>query len=92
MDAIIARGDEPFDAAFMQATFDAYWAYAQFVTDWTNALLRPPPPHVLNLMGAAQAFPALARRIANGFNQPTDLFPWFAVPEEAERYLKQLAA
>ncbi len=92
MDAIIARGDRPFDAAFMQATFDAYWAYAQFVTGWTNALLQPPPPHVLNLMGAAQAFPALARRIANGFNQPTDLFPWFAVPDEAERYLKQLAA
>jgi flavin-dependent dehydrogenase len=92
MDAIIARGDKPFDAAFMQATFDAYWTYAQFVTGWTNALLQPPPPHVLNLMGAAQAFPALARRIANGFDQPTDLFPWFAVPEEAERYLKQLAA
>jgi hypothetical protein len=92
MDAIITRGDKPFDAAFMQATFDAYWAYAQFVTGWTNALLQPPPPHVLNLMGAAQAFPALARRIANGFDQPTDLFPWFAVPEEAERYLKQLAA
>jgi hypothetical protein len=92
MDAIITRGDKPFDAAFMQATFDAYWAYAQFVTGWTNALLQPPPAHVLNLMGAAQAFPALARRIANGFDQPTDLFPWFAVPEEAERYLKQLAA
>ncbi len=92
MDAIIARGDKPFDAAFMQATFDAYWAYAQFVTGWTNALLQPPPPHVLNLMGAAQAFPALARRIANGFDEPRDLFPWFAVPEEAERYLKQLAA
>jgi hypothetical protein len=91
MDAIIARGDKPFDAAFMQATFDAYWAYAQFVTGWTNALLQPPPPHVLNLMGAAQAFPALARRIANGFDEPRDLFPWFAVPEEAERYLKQLA-
>ena len=92
MDAIIARGDKPFDAAFMQATFDAYWAYAQFVTGWTNALLQPPPPHVLNLMGAAQAFPVLARRIANGFDEPRDLFPWFAVPEEAERYLKQLAA
>jgi hypothetical protein len=47
---------------------------------------------VLNLMGAAQGFPVLAKRIANGFNQPLDFFPWFAVPEEAERYLKQLAA
>jgi flavin-dependent dehydrogenase len=92
LDAIIAHGDRPFDQAFMQATFDAYWSYAQYVTGWTNALLQPPPPHVLHLMGAAQGMPALARRIANGFNEPKDLFPWFAVPEEAEKYLQQLAA
>jgi Styrene monooxygenase A putative substrate binding domain len=91
LDAILAHGGKPFDAAFMQATFDAYWAYAQYVTGWTNALLQPPPPHVLNLMGAAQGFPVLAKRIANGFNQPLDFFPWFAVPEEADRYLKELA-
>jgi len=92
LDAILAHGDRPFDPAFMQATFDAYWAYAQFVVGWTNALLQPPPPHVLQIMGAAQAFPTLARRIANGFDEPRDLFPWFAVPEEADRYLGQLAA
>jgi len=42
--------------------------------------------------GLAQAFPVLARRIANGFTTRFDFFPWFAVPEEAELYLKQLAA
>jgi hypothetical protein len=92
MDAIIAHGDRPFDEKFMQATFDQYWDYAQFVTGWTNALLQPPPPHVLNIMGSAQAFPVLAKRIANGFDNPRDLFPWFAVPAEADRYLQQLAA
>jgi hypothetical protein len=92
MDAIVAHGDRPFDAAFMQATFDRYWEYAQYVTGWTNALLQPPPPHVLNIMGSAQAYPALAKRIANGFDNPVDFFPWFAVPEEAEKYLQQLAA
>lgn len=92
MDAILARGDQDFDEAWMQATFDAYWDYAQWVTGWTNAVLAPPPPHVLQIMGAAQQFPTLATRIANGFNDPTDFFPWFAVPEEADAYLKQLAA
>jgi hypothetical protein len=92
LDAIRKRGAAPFDAAWMQATFGAYWAYAQYVTGWTNALLQPPPPHVLKLMGSAQAYPALARRIANGFDNPLDFFPWFAVPEEAEKYLQQLAA
>lgn len=92
MDAILSHGKQPFDAAFMQATFDSYWAYAQFVVGWTNALLAPPPPHVLQIMGSAQAFPQLAKRIANGFNDPRDFFPWFAVPEEAEAYLTKLAA
>ena len=92
MDAIVAHGDRRFDEAFMQATFDTYWDYAQYVTGWTNALLQPPPPHVLNIMGSAQAYPVLARRIANGFDNPLDFFPWFAVPEEADRYLRQLAA
>jgi hypothetical protein len=91
LDAILAQGGKPFDAAFMQATFDSYWDYVQYVTGWTNALLLPPPPHVLNIMGAAQSFPVLARRIANGFNEPLDYFPWFAVPEEADLYLKSLA-
>ncbi|OLP53054.1 alanine-phosphoribitol ligase [Rhizobium rhizosphaerae] len=92
LDAILAQGDRPFDEAFMVATFEAYWAYAQFVVGWTNALLMPPPPHVLNIMGSAQAYPALARRIANGFDDPRDFFPWFAVPEEADAYLEKLAA
>src|SRR6185503_725380 len=52
MDAIVAHGDQPFDAAFMQATFDRYWDYAQYVTGWTNALLQPLPPHALNLLGS----------------------------------------
>jgi hypothetical protein len=92
MDAILARGAAPFDEAWMKKTFDDYWASALYVTGWTNALLQPPPPHVLNLFGAAQQFPRLARRIANGFDNPTDFFPWLAVPEEADKYLKSLAA
>ena len=91
MDAIIAHADGPFDAAFMQATFNAYWSDAHYVVDWSNSLLKPPPPHVLKLMDAAQNQPALARRLANAFDRPADLFPWFVVPEEADRYLNELA-
>ena len=31
-----------------QAAFDRYWEHAQHVTKWTNAMLAPPPEHVLN--------------------------------------------
>ena len=92
LDAILAQGDKPFGEDWMQATFDRFWDYVQYVTGWTNALMQPPPPHVLNIFGAAQGSPTLAKRIANCFDEPLDLFPWFAVPEEADKYLKSLAA
>lgn len=41
---------------------------------------------------APQQYPTLTKRIANGFSGPADFFPWLAVPEEADRYLKQPAA
>lgn len=90
--AIAARGDGPFDAAWMQQTFDTYWAYAQAVTTWTNALLMPPPEHVLKLLGTAGQDPRVAHRFVNGFDDPRDYFAWFMDPAKADAYLAQLAA
>jgi styrene monooxygenase A-like protein/F420-dependent NADP oxidoreductase-like protein len=87
MDSILERGNKPFDAAWMQQTFNTFWNYAQWVVTWTNSLLTPPPPHILQLMGAASQIPALARRIANGFNNPPDYHPWWFDPAEAQKLL-----
>ncbi|ATG46803.1 alanine-phosphoribitol ligase [Celeribacter ethanolicus] len=91
-DAILAQGDKPFDEAWMSATFERFWDYAQWVVRWTNMMLLPPPPFVLNIMGSAQVLPGLAHRIANGFDDPRDFFPWFADPAAAEDYLTSLQA
>ena len=49
--AIDAHGDAPYDRAFMERTFEDFWdGYGQFATTWTNALLSPPPEHVLKLL------------------------------------------
>ena len=66
---------------------DATDDYAQYVAAWTNALLLPPPPHVLELFGAAATHPAIASRFANGFDDPRDFFEWFMDPEKAAQYL-----
>jgi len=87
LDRILANGDKPFDAAWMQGTFDAYWDYAQWVVTWTNAMLMPPPEHILQIMGTACQVPEVASRIANGFNDPTSFFPWFMDPNAAAEYL-----
>lgn len=89
---ILDHGDRPFDAAWMQGTFDAFWDYAQWVVQWTNMMLQPPPPFVLEIMGTACVEPRLSHRMANGFDDPRDFFPWFADPDAAADYLQNLKA
>ena len=55
-------------------------------------MLAPPPEHVMNLLGAAGTFPAIAHRFVNGFADPTDFQDWFMYPDKAERYLAAVAA
>jgi hypothetical protein len=88
--AILDHGSEPFDQDWMHATFGAYWDYAQWVTTWTNAMLKPPPPHVSRILGAATQHPEIRDRFANGFNNPRDFFDWFMDPATAYAYLAEV--
>ncbi|HEV1993101.1 MAG TPA: styrene monooxygenase/indole monooxygenase family protein [Candidatus Acidoferrum sp.] len=93
MQRIVERGDRPFDAAWMQETFDQYWNnYAQWVTKWTNSLLIPPAPQILELMGAAQGIAPLAKRIAEAFNNPPDVNPWWFDANEAHKVIGAMQA
>jgi len=85
---ILDHGSKAFDAAWMQQTFDEYWNYAQFVTGWTNAMLQPPPPHVINILVAAQSKPKVGKAFVNGFDDPRTFFPWLADPAEAEKFIQ----
>jgi Styrene monooxygenase A putative substrate binding domain len=86
--AIRTRGEQPFDEAWMRDTFETFWATtAQPVTDWTNAMLQPLPPHVQQILGAASANPTVARRFANGFSDPSDFQYWLMNPKLTEEYL-----
>lgn len=85
--SIREHGDGPFDREFMERAFERSWDYAQYVTTWTNAMLGPPPPHVLELLVAGNDHQAIASRFANGFDDPPDFFEWFMDPDKASRYL-----
>jgi hypothetical protein len=90
--SIREKPDGPFDRTFMEATFENYWNYAQYVTAWTNALLGPPPEHVLKLLMAGNQSPEVAHRFVNGFDNPPDYFEWFMFPDKAEQYLAEVGA
>jgi flavin reductase (DIM6/NTAB) family NADH-FMN oxidoreductase RutF/2-polyprenyl-6-methoxyphenol hydroxylase-like FAD-dependent oxidoreductase len=89
LERVLAHGDDAFDERWMQQTFDHYWlSYAQWVVSWTNAVLAPPKPHVLNLLGAAEDIQPLAAAIANGFDDPRTFYPWWFDEQEAARLIE----
>jgi hypothetical protein len=89
--SIRAHGEGPFDAAWMHDTFEGYWSYAGSVVNWTNALLTPPPEHVLRVLGAASQSEVVAHRFVNGFDDPRDYDEWFMDPVKANAYLAEVA-
>jgi len=91
LNAILDQGDRPFDRAFMQRAYDHFWDRVAICTAWTNAMLAPPPPHVLQLIGAAGQFQAVADRFTNAFSTPDDFADWLLDPELAESYLAKVA-
>lgn len=85
---ILGHGRAAFDVHWMQSTFDAYWDYARYVVDWTNAMLLPPPPHVFELLGAAQTRPDIAHWFVNSFDDPRQFFPRFSDPAAAREFAR----
>ncbi|MGQ4615854.1 styrene monooxygenase/indole monooxygenase family protein [Nocardia sp. R7R-8] len=90
--SILEHGDRPFDDEFKTSTFNRFWDYGKYVTEWTNAFLVPPPPHVLQILGAAGASPRVARRFVNAFDEPRDFYLWFTDPESSASYLREAVA
>lgn len=88
LNAIVANEGKPYDAAWMQATFDEFWDYARMVVQWTNGMLLPPPPHIQQILATAAAKPAVAHWFVNNFSDPTQFFPTIGDPALTEEFLK----
>jgi flavin reductase (DIM6/NTAB) family NADH-FMN oxidoreductase RutF/flavin-dependent dehydrogenase len=92
LDAITAH-DGDFDAAWMQRTFDHFWrGWARFATRWTNAWLRPPEPHQRAILTAAAEHPAVAERVAAGFDDARLFDPWWFDAADAAAFLDEQKA
>lgn len=76
LDCILKNRSRNFDEMWMQSTFNKYWEYAKWPTQWTNMLLKPLEPHVVDLLSAAKDSQLLANKFASSFDDLTELFPW----------------
>ncbi|MEO3787306.1 styrene monooxygenase/indole monooxygenase family protein [Actinocorallia sp. B10E7] len=93
LDSILRHGTEDFTPAWMQRTFDGYWrGWAQWAVAWTNSLLDGVRPHQRQILTEAAQIPAVASAVANGFDDPRTLYPWWSEPSEAERVLAEKRA
>ncbi|RZL81385.1 MAG: flavin reductase [Rhodococcus sp. (in: high G+C Gram-positive bacteria)] len=93
LEAIVDRGDRPFDAQWMQRTFDRFWrGWAQWAVSWTNDMLRGPSDTLLGLFAAAQDSPTLASAIATGFDDPRTVHNWWFDDAEAQRVIENAQA
>jgi flavin-dependent dehydrogenase len=86
--AILDQRGGPFDQQWMRATFARYLDYVLPVTRWTNAMLLPPPEHMLAILAAAQENSQIRQRFANGFSDPRDVSGWLMDPDKAREYLR----
>lgn len=91
--AIDTHGEEDFDAAWMARTFDEFWrGWGQFSTVWTNSMLRERQPWQLDVLAEAEHHETLANALANGFDDPRTLFPWWFEPKDAQDFVQRAVA
>jgi 2-polyprenyl-6-methoxyphenol hydroxylase-like FAD-dependent oxidoreductase len=86
LDAINAHAGA-FDAEWMTAVFERYWDYARWAVAYTNMTLGPPPEHMLRILKTAESDADLAHKMANSFNDPKSISPWYFDAAAANDFL-----
>ncbi|MCP3167987.1 styrene monooxygenase/indole monooxygenase family protein [Myxococcus qinghaiensis] len=84
-DALLS--ERPFDERFCRDTETRMWAAVAPATDWTNALLQPPPPHVIDLLVAGSRDNRVADAIVSAFMIPERILGACASPEAAAEFI-----
>ena len=84
-EAILEGG--AFDERFCQRAAERIWAYARGVTEWSNFMLLPPPPHIIRLLAAAGQNQAIADAFADGFANPLPTWELLRSPERVAAFL-----
>lgn len=82
-------GAEQFDEAFCRSVEQQIWAYAGPIAAWSNAMLQPPAPHLLEFMVAAAMIQPVADTFVGLFERPVQGWEILSSPDSTASFLKQ---
>lgn len=77
------------DERFCRKLEHHLWDAGRSIVEWTNAMLRPPPPHVLELFGAASMCKSIADAFVDNFYSPELQWRILADPEVTRAFVEQ---
>jgi Styrene monooxygenase A putative substrate binding domain len=81
--------DHELNETFCRETEQQLWKSARAATEWTNMVLQPAPPYVMEVFAAAAQNKALADEVIENFNVPERNLEIFGSPEGATAFLSQ---
>lgn len=84
-EAIVAG--PPYGEAFCRDVERRMWPFAEAVTNFSNALLAPPSPQLVELLGTAAGNPAVADALLDNFADPPAMWDAIGTPDGASRFL-----
>jgi 2-polyprenyl-6-methoxyphenol hydroxylase-like FAD-dependent oxidoreductase len=88
-DAIVERGERPWDAEWMDETFERFYAsHVAGTYRFNNTLLEPLDKTGVRVMTACFADQRLASQFLKTFNRPPTAFPWISDRAAADEWIR----
>lgn len=82
-------GAAAFDEDFCRMIEEQIWAYVGPITAWNNAMLQPPPQHIVEFLVAATMHQSVADTFANYLRRPLAGWETLSNPERTGMLLRQ---
>ena len=81
--------DRRLDENFCRETEQQMWEVGRAVTEWSNMMLQPPPPYVIELLVAAGQSRKLADELIENFNFPERNWQIFSTQRGAAAFIER---
>jgi hypothetical protein len=83
------RDSATFDEAFCEQIEQRIWAYTAPIVSWSNAMLQPPEPHMIEILVAAAQNQDVANAFVRFFEQPAQAWDVMRSQEQTTKFLTQ---